>query len=101
MNFTSFLVSSSPKKILSFLAHNELEIIMNRLVGGVGGAWDKIMTREDFIEECKLFYFARQETTAVLLTWTMVLLSMHPSWPMPTREEVLQVCGRTSTLLTT
>jgi len=40
-----------------------------------------IMTMEDIIGELKLFYFAGMDTTAVLLTWTMVVLSMHPAAP--------------------
>ncbi|KAL6842598.1 hypothetical protein ACP4OV_027442 [Aristida adscensionis] len=52
-----------------------------------------IMTMDDIIGELKLFYFAGMDTTAVLLTWTMVVLSMHPEWQDRARQEVLRVFG--------
>nr|CAB3477691.1 unnamed protein product [Digitaria exilis] len=58
------------------------------------GSAKPMMTTDDIIGELKLFYFAGMETTAVLLTWTMVILSMHPEWQDRAREEVLRIFGK-------
>ncbi|CAO1948269.1 unnamed protein product [Urochloa humidicola] len=58
------------------------------------GSSKPVMTMDDIMGELKLFYFAGMETTSVLLTWTLVVLSMYPDWQDRAREEVLRVFGK-------
>ncbi|KAL6496468.1 hypothetical protein OROGR_029726 [Orobanche gracilis] len=51
------------------------------------------MSMDDIVEECKQFYLAGHETTSSLLTWTTIVLAMHPDWQHKAREEVRQLCG--------
>ena len=60
------------------LKSNYDEIHENKNVG---------MPKEDIIEESKLFYFSGHKTTANLLTWSLILLSMHPKWQEKAREQ--------------
>ncbi|XP_022954721.1 cytokinin hydroxylase-like [Cucurbita moschata] len=46
------------------------------------------------MDECKTFFFAGHETTALLLTWTLMLLATNPSWQHKVRAEVMAVCNR-------
>ena len=55
------------------------------------------ITVQDIVEECKSFFFAGKQTTSNLLTWTTVLLAMHPQWQVRARDEVFRVCGARDT----
>ena len=60
----------------------------------VGGKKQYALSFLEMVEECKLFYNAGQETTAVLLVWTMILLGKHQDWQAQAREEVLATFGK-------
>ncbi|KAK3161349.1 hypothetical protein QOZ80_1BG0076010 [Eleusine coracana subsp. coracana] len=57
------------------------------------GSSKPMMTMDDIIGELKVFYFAGMETTSVLLTWTMIVLCMHPEWQDRARNEVHRTFG--------
>lgn len=48
------------------------------------------------MDECKTFFFAGHDTTALLLTWTVMLLATNPSWQHKVRAQIKQVCNGTS-----
>ncbi|KAI5072743.1 hypothetical protein GOP47_0012849 [Adiantum capillus-veneris] len=55
------------------------------------------LTIQQVVDECKTFFFAGHETTAHLLAWTMVQLSLHQDWQEKARQEVFEVCGKQGT----
>ncbi|KAK7411222.1 hypothetical protein VNO78_02654 [Psophocarpus tetragonolobus] len=50
------------------------------------------VTVDDIVEECKTFFFAGKHTTSNLLTWTTILLAMHPHWQVLARDELVTAC---------
>ncbi|CAN6842691.1 unnamed protein product [Brassica oleracea] len=50
-------------------------------------------TATELVDECKTFFFAGHETTALALTWTLMLLAIHPEWQETIRDEIRQVIG--------
>jgi PHYB activation tagged suppressor 1 len=46
-----------------------------------GGEQEQLsLSMDQIIHECKTFFFAGYETTSILLTWTVFLLSVYPEW---------------------
>ncbi|KAL6878360.1 hypothetical protein ACP4OV_012530 [Aristida adscensionis] len=52
------------------------------------------LSMDEIIHECKTFFFAGYETTSLLLTWTVFLLSVYPEWQDRIREEVWREHGK-------
>ncbi|XP_021826887.1 cytochrome P450 714C2-like [Prunus avium] len=57
------------------------------------GGFTKALTTEDLVDECKTFFFGGHETTALAITWTMLLLATHQDWQDQLREEIREVVG--------
>lgn len=45
------------------------------------------------LDNCRNIYFAGSETTALTVSWTLMLLSLHPEWQERIRAEIVEVCG--------
>lgn len=59
------------------------------------GRLGKTLTARELVDECKTFFFGGHETTALALSWTLLLLAAHPEWQDRLREEIRQVTGDT------
>ncbi|KAL4347940.1 hypothetical protein GQ457_17G025340 [Hibiscus cannabinus] len=57
------------------------------------GRAGKSLTARELVDECKTFFFGGHETTALALTWTLLLLAMYPDWQSQLRDEVRQLIG--------
>lgn len=57
------------------------------------GEVGRLLTTRELIDECKTFFFGGHDTTALALTWTLLLLALHPEWQTQLREEIMDVIG--------
>ncbi|OAY67148.1 Cytochrome P450 734A6 [Ananas comosus] len=72
-----------------------LMINASRVSGGEGERLRSLgaaITVHDIVEDARRS-LRREADTSNLLTWTTVLLAMHPEWQERARAEVLSVCG--------
>ncbi|KAL8153497.1 hypothetical protein V2J09_011257 [Rumex salicifolius] len=53
----------------------------------------KSLTTREIIDECKTFFFGGNETVALAMSWTLMLLALNPKWQQELREEIKQVVG--------
>lgn len=51
------------------------------------------LSTTELVDECKTFFFGGHETTALAVTWTLLLLGIHTEWQTQLREEVKEVLG--------
>ncbi|KAL6533170.1 hypothetical protein OROMI_027282 [Orobanche minor] len=59
----------------------------------VDGRKKRALTAKELVDECKTFFFGGHETTALALTWTLLLLATHSEWQKQLREEIREVIG--------
>nr|XP_025677768.2 cytokinin hydroxylase-like [Arachis hypogaea] len=52
------------------------------------------LTMRELVDECKTFFFGGHETTALSITWTLLLLAMHQDWQNQLRDEIQQLLAR-------
>lgn len=57
-----------------------------------GNLWDKSAYRRFVVDNCKSIYFAGHESTAVSVSWCLMLLALNPSWQIRIRDEISSSC---------
>uniref|UniRef100_A0A0D3AMS2 Cytochrome P450 n=1 Tax=Brassica oleracea var. oleracea TaxID=109376 RepID=A0A0D3AMS2_BRAOL len=104
-HLAAFWISRKPKELGKEIDSLLLSIINERkrslvegddhhdLLGSLLKAEKGEFTASEIVDECKTFFFAGVETTALALTWTFMLLAIHPEWQDTLRDEIRQVIG--------
>ncbi|XP_074379179.1 cytochrome P450 734A1-like [Apium graveolens] len=92
---SEIMLENGPKDLLGLMIQASMKESMKRrtITAELNPSLSSRITVHDIAEECKSFFFAGEQTTSNLLTWTTVLLAMHPQWQVLARDEVLKVCG--------
>ncbi|KAH0937839.1 LOW QUALITY PROTEIN: hypothetical protein HID58_005300 [Brassica napus] len=105
-HLAAFWISSKPLKprglgkeidslLLSIINERKRSLVEgddhHDLLGSLLKAEKGEFTATELVDECKTFFFAGVETTALALTWTFMLLAIHPKWQDTLRDEIRQM----------
>lgn len=75
-------------------ASSEDDLLQMLLEGAKSsGGFNGISHRKFIVDNCKTIFFAGHETTALVTSWSLMLLALHPDWQARARAEVLEICG--------
>lgn len=80
------------RKETSCNTHNDLLGLL--LAGNQDNAQlERKLTSRELVDECKTFFFGGHETTALALSWTLLMLALYPEWQKTLRDEIMEVSG--------
>lgn len=54
---------------------------------------ERRLSSRELVDECKTFFFGGHETTALAISWALLLLGLYPEWQKVLREEIMEVSG--------
>nr|UAK14962.1 cytochrome P450 714A38 [Iberis amara] len=75
------------------LGDHKKDLMQLILEGAMSSLEDKTLSYRSFVvDNCKSIYFAGHETTAVAVSWCLMLLGLNPSWQTRIRDEVFRFC---------
>ncbi|XP_054782556.1 cytochrome P450 714A1-like [Prosopis cineraria] len=85
---------NNQKDLLQVILENTANGADENDSSGAWGMWKKLKhkheTQKLIVDICKNIYFAGSDTTALLLTWILVQLSLHPHWQDCLRAEIFE-----------
>ena len=74
--------------------NNQHDLLSLLLAGNQDNAQlERKLTSRELVDECKTFFFGGHETTALALSWTLLMLALYPEWQKTLREEIMEVSG--------
>ncbi|OWM77400.1 hypothetical protein CDL15_Pgr016797 [Punica granatum] len=74
-------------------AKSEKDLLQMILDGAKDGHLSSNEMDRFIVDNCKNIYQAGYETTAVVASWTLMLLASNSDWQAKVREEIYQVCA--------
>ncbi|KAK7340093.1 hypothetical protein VNO77_20787 [Canavalia gladiata] len=65
--------------------------LLNIILEGATSSTNNV--NQMILDICKNIYFAGSESSAIAVTWTLLLLALHPEWQQRVRSEIMDTYG--------